>query len=585
MSTGDSVGCTGSRDPVPEGQRGARSRGRRRAGGEDSIVSAWNYADVWEAVADSVPDSGALTQGKETRTWAEFDRRADHLARWLLGSHVAHQDKVALFLYNCPEYLEATFACLKVGLVPINTNYRYGEDELVYLWENADAVVAVFHGVFSERIEALRARVPGVRDWLWVDDGTASCPEWAVPYEEAAETTGAGTGHERVRAPWDRGPDDLFMLYTGGTTGLPKGVMWRQDDLFARLNGGGFRRYPPDGTPEDVRSELATSGPGMTLLPACPFMHGTGGFSSLECLSEGGRVVTLVSRTFDPIELLEIVERERVNGLVIVGDAFAKPILGALDAEPGRFDLSSLVGMISSGVMWSEETKQGLLRHHPGMLLVDAFSSSEALGMGTSVSSARGAVRTARFTLGPEVRVIDADGHDVTPGSGRPGVLALGGRIPLGYYKDEAKSAATFRIIDGARYSVPGDFAEVAEDGTIHLLGRGSVCINTGGEKVYPEEVEEVLKTATGVVDAVVVGIPNERFGEEIVAVVELAPGTVAADDADRAIVEHVKARLAGFKAPRRVRFVETIGRAPSGKVDYKRHRRESAEWLGVELT
>ncbi len=550
-------------------------------------MSTWNYADVWEAVADSVPESGALTHGKETRTWAEFDRRADRVARWLLGAHVAHQDKVALYLYNCPEYLETTFACFKLGLVPINTNYRYGEDELVYLWENADAVAVVFHGVFSERVEALRSRVPGVRSWLWVDDGTAGCPSWAVPYEEAAETTGPGAERqdsERVRAPWGRGPDDLFMLYTGGTTGLPKGVMWRQDDLFSRLNSGGFRHYPADGTAEDVRGELARSGPGMTLLPSCPLMHGTGGFTALECLSEGGRVVTLVSRRFDPVELLETVERERVNAVVIVGDAFAKPILAALDADPGRFDLSSVVGMVSSGVMWSEETKQGLLGHHPGMLLVDAFSSSEALGMGTSVSSAPGAAHTARFTLGPEVRVIDGDGRDVTPGSGPPGVLALGGRIPLGYYKDEAKTQATFRTIDGVRYSVPGDFAEVAADGTIHLLGRGSVCINTGGEKVYPEEVEEVVKTADGVVDAVVVGVPNERFGEEVVAVVELAPGVDPSDDAELAIVEHVKAHLAGFKAPRRVRFVETIGRSPSGKVDYNRHRGESAESLGVDV-
>ena len=237
----------------------------------------------------------------------------------------------------------------------------------------------------------------------------------------------------------------------------------------------------------------------MTLLPACPLMHGTGGFTALECLSEGGRVVTLTSRQFDPVELLDTVEREKVNGLVIVGDAFAKPILAALDADPGRWDLSSLVGIISSGVMWSEETKQGLLRHHPGMLLVDAFSSSEAIGMGSSVSSGSSAAHTAQFTLGPEVRVIGADGRDVEPGSGQSGVLALGGRIPLGYYKDEAKTEATFRTIDGTRYSVPGDYAEVREDGSIQLLGRGSVVINTGGEKVYPEEVEEVVKTVDGV--------------------------------------------------------------------------------------
>jgi fatty-acyl-CoA synthase len=550
-------------------------------------VSKWNFGDVWETVADALPDAPVLTHGDHTLTWSEMDRRADNVARRLLGNGVGHQDKVALYLYNCSEYLEATFACFKVGLVPINTNYRYADEELTYLWENADAVAVVFHGVFVERIERIRDRVPGVRSWLWVDDGTAACPSWALPYEDAATgPSPRGTERpERVRGPWGRSPDDLYMLYTGGTTGMPKGVMWRHDDLFARLNSAGFRRYSEDGGPDDVRAELERNGPGMTLLPACPLMHGTGGFTSLECLSEGGRVVTLMSRQFDPIELLDTVERERVNGLIIVGDAFAKPILATLDAHPGRWDLSSLIGIISSGVMWSEETKQGLLRHHPGALLVDAFSSSEAIGMGSSVSSGSSAARTARFTLGPDVRVIGADGHDIEPGSDETGVLALGGRIPLGYYKDEAKTASTFRTIDGARYSVPGDYARVGEDGSIHLLGRGSVSINTGGEKVYPEEVEEVLKTVDGVVDSVVVGIPNERFGEEIVAVVELSEGTPAGSVSSEMVIDHVRTRLAGYKAPRRVRFVTTIGRSPAGKVDYGRHRAETAAWAGITLS
>ncbi len=547
-------------------------------------MSKWNFGDVWEAVADAIPDAPALTQGSTTLTWAEMDGRADNLARWLLGAEVGYQDKVALYLYNCPEYLEATYACFKLGLVPINTNYRYADDELTYLWENADTVAVVFHGSFVDRIEGIRDRLPRIRSWLWVDDGTAACPPWAEPYEVAAGTTGPTAGGrrapERVRGPWGRGPDDLFMLYTGGTTGMPKGVMWRQDDLFARLNGSGFRRYPDDGGPEDVRAELDHGGPGMTLLPACPLMHGTGGFTALECLSEGGRVVTLTSRQFDPVDLLDTVEREKVNGLIIVGDAFARPVLATLDAQPGRWDLTSLVGIISSGVMWSEETKQGLLRHHPGMLLVDAFSSSEALGIGSSVSSAAGAASTARFTLGPEVRVIDDEGRDVE--AGHAGVLALGGRIPLGYYKDEAKTAATFRSIDGVRYSVPGDYAEVGEDGTIHLLGRGSVCINTGGEKVYPEEVEEAVKTIPGVVDAVVVGIPNDRFGEEIVAIVEPSAATSAEALTPDLVIEHVKSKLASYKAPRRVRLVPSIGRSPSGKVDYNRHRAEASEWAGV---
>jgi fatty-acyl-CoA synthase len=544
-----------------------------------AAVTEWNYADVWEAVADHLADAPALTHGARTLRWGELDRRADGLAQWLLDHGVERQDKVALYLANCPEYLEATFAAFKVSLVPINTNYRYADAELAYLWDNADAVAVVFHGAFAERAGRVRDQVPRVRSWLWVDDGSGPCPEWAVPYEDAVSTQTAG----RVRAPWGRGPDDLLMLYTGGTTGMPKGVMWRQDDLFARMNAAGFRRYDQEAGIADVHAQLTTGTRGMTTLPACPLMHGTGCFSAMESLSEGGRVVTLASRQFDPVELLDTVEREQVNGLVIVGDAFAKPILAALDDHPGRWDLTSLVGMISSGVMWSEETKQGLLKHHPGMLLVDAFSSSEALGMGSSVSSGTGAARTARFTLGPEVRVLDADDRDVVPGSGAVGVLALGGRIPVGYYKDETKSASTFRVIDGVRYSVPGDFAEVAEDGTIHLLGRGSVCINTGGEKVYPEEVEEAVKTFDGVVDAVAVGIPNERFGEEIVAVVELAPGVPGDTVAPEAVIEHVKAQLASYKAPKRVRVVETIGRSPSGKVDYGRHKREAATWAGVE--
>jgi len=541
-------------------------------------VSNWNYADVWEVVADTLPDSVALIHGEKKQTWAETDRRADGLAQWLLDRGVGQQDKLALYLYNCSEYLEATFAASKVGLVPVNTNYRYADDELAYLWTNADAVAVVFHGVFSERIDGLRERVPGVASWLWVDDGTGPCPTWATPYADAVDS---GDG-SRTAAPWGRSGDDVHMLYTGGTTGMPKGVMWRQDDLFARLNGAGFRRYALADGLEGVRAYLEANGAGMTLLPACPLMHGTGSFTAMECLSEGGHVVTSTSRQFDPVDLLDTVERERVNGLIIVGDAFAKPILRALDQDPDRWDLTSLVAIISSGVMWSEETKQGLMRHHSTMMLVDAFSSSEALGMGSSVSSGTSAVRTARFTLGPEVKVLDPDGNEVKPGSGQIGVLAIGGRNPLGYYKDEAKTAATFRTYDGVRYSIPGDYAEVSEDGKIQLLGRGSAVINTGGEKVYPEEVEEVVKTYPGVADAAVVGIPNERFGEEVVAAVELRSGVDKDSVTGEQIQAYVSERLAAYKSPRRVRFVDSIGRSPAGKMDYGRHRDEAAAWAAV---
>jgi fatty-acyl-CoA synthase len=540
------------------------------------------FADVWETAADLFPDAPAVVYGDRTLTWSAFDRRANGLGRWLLAQGARHQDKVGIYLYNCPEYLETEFACFKCALVPVNTNYRYGEDELAYLWDNADAVAVVFHGEFAERVAAVRDRVPGVRDWIWVDDGTGPSPDWAHPYESAAGTTGEAGSTGPVQGPWGRSPDDLFMLYTGGTTGMPKGVMWRQDDLFAKLNGGGFRRYPVDGGIDGVRAELEDNGAGSSLLPACPLMHGTGGFTALETLSQAGRVVLLPSRHFDPVELLDTVAREKVNALVIVGDAFAKPVLAALDAHPGRWDLSSLVGIVSSGVMWSEETKEGLLRHHPSMLLVDAFSSSEALGMGTSVSSGDKAAETAEFVLGPEVRVVDEEGRDIAPGSGQAGVLALGGRIPLGYYKDEAKSAATFRVIDGVRYSVPGDFAEIRADGSIHLLGRGSVSINTGGEKVYPEEVEEIIKATDGVADAVVVGLPDERFGEEVAAVVELGD---ADDVSAEIIIGRVKDHLASYKAPRRVRFVDGIGRSPSGKVDYARIKSETIAWRAESET
>jgi len=538
-------------------------------------MTDWNYADVWETVADAQPDLVAVTQGARNVTWEEFDRGADGIARFLLDLGVEQQAKVAAYLYNSPEYLQTTFAAMKAGLVPVNTNYRYGDDELGYLWDNADAVAVVFHGFFAERVERILERVPRVLGWLWVDDGTGPCPEWATPYAEVAAAPA-----ERTRGPWGRSGDDLYMLYTGGTTGMPKGVMWRQDDLFARLIPSGVRRYDEHGGLAAVRAALEASPGGATLLPACPLMHGTGSFTSNTTLAEGGRVVLLESRHYDPVELLDTVEREKVNGLVIVGDPFSRPLLAVLDERPGRWDLSSLVMVISSGAMWSEPVKERLLAHHPGMLLVDAFSSSEALGMGMSVSGGGSAAKTATFTLGPDVKVLSDDGREVPPGSDEIGVLALGGRNPLGYYKDEEKSARTFRVIDAVRYSVPGDYAKVDADGTIRLLGRGSVCINSGGEKIFPEEVEEALKTHEAVHDAVVVGVPHPVYGEQIVAVIEPADGAAAPAEAE--LVGHVKEHLAHYKAPRHVRAVDTIGRAPNGKVDYRRHRAESIEALGI---
>jgi 3-oxocholest-4-en-26-oate---CoA ligase len=538
------------------------------------MVTTWNYADVWEAIADTQPAATALVQGERRLTWQEMDHRADGIGRWLLAQGTARQDKVALYLYNCPEYLEGLFGTLKVAAVPVNTNYRYADDELVYLWDNADAVAVIFHGAFTGRVERVRERLAKVRAWLWVDDGTSACPPWANRYEEAAKSA-AG----RVRAAWERSADDLVMLYTGGTTGMPKGVMWRQDDLFARTNASGFRPYDEQKGIAGIESTIAAQGPGMALLPACPLMHGTGGFTAMECLNEGGRVILLDGRRFDPVELFDTVEREKVNGIVIVGDPFARPMLAALDAEPDRWDLSSLLGILSSGAMWSEEVKEGILRHRPEMVLLDYFSSTEAIGIGTSASSGTSATRTAEFLLGPDVKVLGPDGRPVEPGSDTVGVLALAGRNPIGYYKDEQKSASTFVTVDAVRYSIPGDYAQVRSDGSIHLLGRGASSINTAGEKVFPEEVEEALKTHPAVRDAAVVGVPHRDFGEMVVAAVEPSEGAAPTEGE---IIAHVKSRLAGFKAPRRVRVVESVGRSPSGKLDYHRHVEEAAEWLSA---
>jgi fatty-acyl-CoA synthase len=402
-----------------------------------------------------------------------------------------------------------------------------------------------------------------------VDDGSGPCPEWALPYEKAATPT------ERTVAPWGRSGTHLLMTYTGGTTGMPKGVMWQQMDLFRTLVGGTVRPYRELEVADLDLVRQNVTAPGPVGMPACPLMHGTGLYTQLIILSLGGSSVNLTSRRFDVIEMLDTIQQRKVNQIAIVGDAFAKPWLRALDENPGRWDLSSLMLVASSGVMWSEPVKRRLLEHHPGMMLVDAFSSSEALGMGQSVSSAGGTSATARFSLGENAIVITDDGRRVEPGSDEIGRVAVGGFQPVGYYKDPEKTAATFIEFEGRRYAVPGDYARVEADGTLTLLGRGSVCINTGGEKVFPEEVEEVLKTHPSVRDAVAVGVPDERWGEAITAVVEPVEGaTVDPDD----LIAHVKSKLAAYKAPRKVVTVGSIGRAPNGKVDYKRLRAYAAE-------
>ncbi len=538
-------------------------------------MSDWNFADVWDEIARLQPELPAVVRGGVVRPWAQLSARADALARHLLDAGLGHQAKVAQYLYNSAEYIETLYACFKASLVPVNTNYRYVDTELEYLWRDADVEAVVFHGTFTPHAEAARAALPGIRAWVWVDDGSGPCPDWAVPYAQVVAAVVDGP----VRAPEGRSGDDLFLLYTGGTTGQPKGVMWRQDDLFSVLNRTAPVKYPEEGSVADIAAALpAADEPRTRVLPAAPLMHGTAAFSAFSGLSSGGCVVVTPGVRFDVEELLDTLADNEVTEVSIVGDAFAKPLLDALDAEPERWDLSSLRVMLSSGVMWSLPIKEGLLRHVPDLLCVDTLGSSEAVGLARSISSRKKAARTGGFKLGPDAQVIRDDGTPVEPGSGEEGLVAMAGRGPVGYYKDPEKSARTFRVIGGRRWITPGDHAIVHADGTVQLLGRGSSCINTGGEKVFPEEVEEALKLHGHVHDAVVVGVPDPRFGQMVVAVVEPEEGTAPSEDG---LTEALREHLAGYKIPRRIVLVDSIGRAPNGKVDQRRWREEAARAVG----
>ncbi len=535
----------------------------------------WNFAEIWETVADVHPGADAMVQGDRRVTWGEFDARADGIARHLLDAGAVEQDKVAQYLYNCPEYMESVFACFKAGLVPVNTNYRYTDAELVYLWDNSDAVAVMFHGTFVPTIERIRDQVPKVKTWLWVDDGSHPCPAWAVPYEGVAAINPG-----RTVPAWGRKGEHLFFIYTGGTTGMPKGTMWMQDTLVNLLLGQNpLVKMPADLA--EVRAGLVEKGPGPSALPGAPLMHGTGALVSMSIMCGGGKIVCTESRSLNPAEMLGVVGREKVNVMIIIGDAFAKPIVAELQtaADGGTpHDISSVFMIASSGVMWSETTKKAMLGFNPGMILLDALGSSEAIGMGSNMSMGDNAAKTAKFTLGGSAVVIKDDGTLVQPGSGEIGRVGIKGLTPIGYYKDPEKSAQTFPVIDGVRYSLPGDWATVEADGTLTLLGRGSVCINSGGEKIFPEEVEEALKSHPSVYDAVAVGVPDEKWGEAVTGVIELRPGHEL-DTA--ALIEHVKGRIAAFKAPKNLVTIDTIGRAPNAKVDYKRLKAYAAEKVG----
>jgi fatty-acyl-CoA synthase len=401
--------------------------------------------------------------------------------------------------------------------------------------------------------------LPQVRSWIEVSQDGGMAP-FAEPFE-ALGASGNG-GPLDIR----RSGDDQFFIYTGGTTGMPKGVMWTHHDLREITLQAARRLGPVPETLEAFAAHIAKVGPGQRTLPAPPLMHGTGLLTAMGALLSGGSVVTLEGETFDPGELLRAIDRWKPQSMAIVGDSFARPILNALNAAPGKYDVSSIATIVSSGVMWSLEVKRGLLEHMPAAMLSDGFSSSEALGMGASVMTRTGEVQTARFTIGDRCRVIDENDQPVTPGSGVPGLVALGPPNPLGYYKDEEKTARTFRVIDGVRYSIPCDWCLVEADGTLTLLGRGSACINTAGEKVFPEEVEEQLKTHPSVHDALVVGLPDEKWGQAVTGVVALSEGH-ALDEA--ALRGHVRRALAGYKTPKRVVLADRPLRTANGKADY----------------
>jgi len=542
-------------------------------------VEAWNYANLWESVAAAIPDRPALIHGQRVIAWRDFDRRANALAKRFLDAGLTRQSKVAAYLYNGPEYLETYFAAFKAGLAPFNTNYRYGGDELIYLFDNADAEAVVFSAAFAETADKVRHRLPKVKAWIAVAEDGFAIPEWAEDYDAIV-----AEGADRTVAPWGRSADDLLLMYTGGTTGMPKGVMWRQEDLFKALGGGAnlLAGLPPLETVAEAgaraKAGAAAGAPQSITIPVAPLMHATGQFISFGQLTAGSAVATLTGRRFDPAALFDEVERLGANSLIIVGLAFATPMLETLEAHPGRWKMPTLQRIVSSGTMWGAENKQGLLKHLPQVMLIDSLGSSEALGLAGSTSGGGEAAPTAKFMAGPNAAVFTEDGRRVAPGSGERGLVAVGGFTPIGYYKDEEKSAKTFRTFEGRRWSVPGDWATLEADGSITLLGRGSQVINTGGEKVFPEEVEEALKRFPGVRDAAVVGLPDKRFGERICAVVDyVGDGEPSLAD----FAAHVKAHLADYKAPREL-VLAPVGRAPNGKLDYKAVRAQALDALGA---
>ncbi len=533
----------------------------------------FNLADIWECAADVVPHREALVVvgGPNPRrlTYGALEERANRLAHALAERGVGPGDHVGLYLRNGTEYVEGFLAAFKLRAVPINVNYRYVADELAYLFDDADLVALVHHAEFADRLAEVAPRVPGLTTYLAVADGTAG-DRAAAPGAEDYEAALAAASPERDFGA--RSGDDPYILYTGGTTGMPKGVVWRQEDaFFACIGGGDPTRY--EGVverPEQLLERVKDTDNPFTFLPVAPLMHAAAQWTSMSWLYVGGRVV-LMPGSLDPDAIWTAVGDEKVNLLVVVGDAVARPLLDGWDAAGGAdtYDTSSLFAIGSGGAPLTPALRRRLVTTFPNCVVNDGFGSSETGAQGNRQGlTADAEDGPPRFSpLDGNTLVLDDDLRPVEPGSGVVGRVALKGHIPLRYHKDPEKTAATFVEANGERWVVTGDMAEVEADGSIVLLGRGSVCINTGGEKVFPEEVEAVLKAHDAVYDAVVVGVDDERWGQTVAAVVAPAPGATI-DEA--ALVDHARAHLAGYKVPRSVTVVDEVVRSPVGKADYR---------------
>lgn len=533
----------------------------------------FNLADLFEATVDAVSEREALVAGGRRMTYAELEARANRLAHHLSASGIRTGEHIGIYAYNRAEWVEALFAAYKLRVVPININFRYVEEELRYLFDNADLVAIVHERRFAPRIAAVLNDLPQLRHFVVLEDesGAGDSGLGSIPYEDAL----AAASPKRDFA--QRSGDDLYMLYTGGTTGMPKGVMWRHEDLYFGGLGGAVAQ-PPIERPQQV-SERAKAGRGQTAIAIAPLMHGQAQWLVTSSLFSGNRVVVYTDRHFDPDGIWRLIERERVQMMTITGDAMGRPLADALAAAEAGYDLSSLTILHSGAAILSKTVKQELRDHLPNVMVLDGFGASET-GYNGTVLDTQGPVAGPRFTMNRFTSVLDEDLRPLEPGSDVVGMLARRGHIPLGYYKDPAKTAETYREdANGVRWVIPGDYAQVEASGTILLLGRGSACINSGGEKIFPEEVEAAMKSHADVFDVLVVGVPDPRWGERVTAVVQPRAGR-------RPKLEDINAlcrsKLAGYKLPRNLLLVDEVMRSPAGKPDYGWARSRAREAFGT---